>query len=217
MRSCCAVRRAVSRDAYEKVSRAAPAAPTVHITEGLTMFSHDRERDYFPSRRALAAAGGVVLIATVLLGGCDLSGEPTDSHLREIFQQHRGTLDELRRMMEEDEKKHKLLSVYLSPDYQGHRSFCVERQVNCIPSDRWQAYADRLRRTGVTQINAQETLGVYFQIHSKSPPGFGWNGPFRYRGLVYAPGRPRVIHRYDDTEERVDLGGGWYSYLIVDD
>jgi hypothetical protein len=60
----------------------------------------------------------------------------------------------------------------------------------------------------------RETPGIYFHMY-RSAWDF-WPGEFRYRGVVYAPGSPIVIHDRDDTEERVDVGEGWYTFLIID-
>lgn len=157
----------------------------------------------------------VYMVAAIffLLAGCGLRGEePTDAQLRAIFEQHRDVLDELRRMFEDDSKAHRLRWISVSAENTG----CEDRNANCIPGERWREYAARLRRAGIEQIETHETPGIYFHIH-RSLPAFGWSGPYRSRGLVYAPGVPHVKHDHDDTEERVDLVGGWYSYLIIDD
>lgn len=43
-----------------------------------------------------------------------------------------------------------------------------------------------------------------------------WIQCFRFKGIVYAPGFPKVVHNHDDTEERQELRDGWYAYLIID-
>jgi hypothetical protein len=160
-----------------------------------------------------------LMIAATTLSAAFATLESTDAQLRATLERHRGVLDELRLMFEEDRTRHKLRLVYGQPDeWDRARSRCGRRTINCIPASRWEAYSTKLRHVGVEHIETHETPGIYFHVHRTLPPlPFGWSGPYRYRGVVYAPGFPKVVHNHDDTEERVDLGAGWYSYLIIDD
>ena len=164
----------------------------------------------------MRSAAASLVIAATTLSVAFAGGEPTDAELRAIFEQHRAGLEQLRLMFEEDRRRYQLRLVYAQPDeWDRARSRCDGRTVNCIPAARWEDYASRLRKVGVEHIETHETPGVYFHVHRTLPPR--WSGPYRYRGLVYAPGFPKVVHDHDDTEARVDLGGGWFSYLIIDD
>jgi len=148
---------------------------------------------------------------------CQLGAEPTDAQLRAVFEQRRVVLDELRRMFEEDLTRQRLAWVEAGDAAEAR---CGERRERgaCLDPARWREYAVRLKAAGVERIETHETPGIYFHIHRTLPPSpFGWSGPYRYRGLVYAPGSPNVVHNHDDTEERVELGEGWYAYLIIDD
>lgn len=157
-------------------------------------------------------AVGLVAALTTLSAAC-AAPEPTNAQLGAILDQHRGLLDELRSMFEEDAKRHHLRSVATLDSRCGERG---ERQ-SCLEQVRWQEYWTRLRTAGIESIETHETPGIYFHVHrALPPPPFGWSGPYRYRGLVYAPGFAKVVHTHDDTEERVNLGAGWYAYLIID-
>ena len=141
------------------------------------------------------------------------AGEPGDDQLRAQFEAHQAALDELRRLFEADSTQLGLESV--SASVVG-RAQCKgdRRGWNCLAWRRWAEYARRLRRAGVRAIERYDTPGIYFHVHRKNVWTDGvW---FRYRGLVYAPGSPKVDHDHDDVEERVELRNGWYSYLILD-
>jgi hypothetical protein len=168
-----------------------------------------------------------VLLLTAFCSACSvvrLAKEPGDAELRETFERHRQVMDELRRLFEEDEKRHGLLSVAATDTT---RSVCKgERDgESCLSSARWTAYATRLRYAGIEWIGRYETPGTYFHVY-RTPfwsagsscfvKGEDYGGCFRFRGFVYAPGHPTVDHTHDDFETRIDLGGGWYSYLIID-
>lgn len=96
---------------------------------------------------------------------------------------------------------------------------------SCLSAERWTAYAKRLRAAGIEWIERHETPGIYFHVY-RSPywgadsscvfKGKDFGDCFKFRGLVYAPGHPTVDHYHDDFETRFDIGGGWYSYLILD-
>jgi hypothetical protein len=141
-----------------------------------------------------------------------LAGEPSDDQLRVQFEEHQAALDGLRRQFEAD-SAHLGLEI-VSASVLGWTRCKGDRQgTNCLAWRRWAEYAWRLRRAGVRGIRREETPGLYFEIHWTT----AWTeGEFRYRGLVYAPGSPKVVHDHDDTEERVELRNGWYSYLIID-
>ena len=84
--------------------------------------------------------------------------------------------------------------------------------VSCLAAERWREYGQRLRSAGVLEIRRYDGGGLYFEVYRG-----GWkNSARRHRGLVYHPGVPKVVSPNDDVEDRVDLGHGWYSYLVVD-
>lgn len=140
------------------------------------------------------------------------AGEPGDDQLRAQFEEHQAALDELRKQFEADSTQLGLEQV--SASVVGWTRCKGDRQgSNCLGWRRWAQYAWRLRRAGVVWIERHETPGIYLHVYRSTV----WTeGGFRYRGLVYAPGSPRVVHDHDDTEERVELRTGWYSYLIID-
>lgn len=143
--------------------------------------------------------------------GCG-SDEPTDAHIRAAFERHRGIFDELRLPFEEDAKGHRLLMVSAASP---NESRCGDRRtgVRCPDAERWREYSSKMQASGIRQIELhQETPGIYFHIYRNT----FWSGGFRFRGLVYAPGSQTVTHDHDDAEERVDVGNGWYAFLIID-
>jgi hypothetical protein len=154
-----------------------------------------------------ALVGGLIFAAAA---GCR-SVEPSDAELRAAFEEHRVLLDELRQVFEQDVKRNNLTSVSAS-SVTLTRCGDGRRGDACLALERWREYASRLEGCGVQAIESHETPGIYFQIDRSRFR----NQSFRFRGFVYAPGVPRVVHDHDDTEERVDLGNGWYSYLIID-
>lgn len=156
-------------------------------------------------------------MATGLVAACSVTPEPSEAELRATLEEHRSVLDELRVMFEQDRAAHEL--SWVTPGGMNDAR-CGKRRDRreCLAPSRSRAYARRLRRAGIDHLETMATPGIYFEMHRADPPRFfHFGGPFRYRGLVYAPGIPNVVHPYDDTEERVDLGGGWYAYLIIDD
>lgn len=140
------------------------------------------------------------------------AGEPGDDELRAQFEEHRGAFDELRKQFEADSTQLGLEEV--SASVVGSTRCKGDREGRtCLGWRRWAQYAWTLRRAGVRGIRREETPGIYFEVQWIPP----WTDDvFRYRGLVYAPGSPKVVHDHDDVEERVELGDGWFSYLIVD-
>ena len=88
-----------------------------------------------------------------------------------------------------------------------------------------QSMPKELRAAGVDWIRRYETPGMYFHVY-RSPywgadsgcvfKGGDFGDCFKFRGLVYARGHPTVDHNHDDFETRIDIGGGWYSYSILD-
>jgi hypothetical protein len=162
---------------------------------------------------AMLGATAKIMHSSLLLGlsiaaaaACSFN-EPSDVQMRAMFELHRPLLDDTRQLFEQDTKRHNLTRVTTG----GAR--CSDRPLRepCLAADRWQEYASRLKRMGVQTVELHETPGIYFFVY-RSP----WTNSFRYRGFVYAPGVPRVVHNHDDTEERVDLGDGWFSFLIID-
>ena len=83
---------------------------------------------------------------------------------------------------------------------------------SCLPLVRWREFSVKMKAIGVDSIHREDIPGVYFQSYRSRL----FTDAIRLRGLVYAPGVSRVTHDHDDVEERVDLGSGWYLYLIVD-
>lgn len=138
-------------------------------------------------------------------------GEPTEEQLRATLENHRAQFDELRKLFEEDVRRHKLREVGAGST---DESRCEDGRtaLACLDADRWRQYGSGLKSTGVLRIERHETPGVYFHIY-RNPH---WRECFRFKGVVYSPGFPRVVHNHDDTEERVELGDGWYSYLVID-
>jgi hypothetical protein len=138
-------------------------------------------------------------------------GEPTDAQLRVLFEGHRPQLDELRKLFEDDVKRVQLRALSASS---AEESVCEnsQRSLSCLDADRWRRYASGLKSIGALGIERHETPGVYFEVY-RNPY---WTECFRSKGVVYAPGVSKVVHNHDDTEERVELLDGWFSYLIID-
>lgn len=179
------------------------------------------------SRRVSARFTAVLflLLVAAVCSACSAvyGDEPTDAALREKLEGHRESLDELRRLFEDDMKRG-LIIVAAKDGW----SRCEDRRnaEQCLSRDRWGEYAKRLTTAGVVQMGRQEaaylerigqqgTPGIYFHVY-RTPSWSLLCNCFRFRGLVYAPGVPKVEHKTDDYETRVDLGGGWYSYVIID-
>jgi hypothetical protein len=150
--------------------------------------------------------------------------EPSDAALRGKFELHRQVLEELRQLFGDDVKRHTLTFV-TATDVKA--SACEDRRAgeDCLSAARWSEYAQRLTIAGIERIERHETPGIYFHVY-RSPywgadsgcvfKGEDFGDCFKFRGLVYAPGHPTVDHSHDDFETRIDIGGGWYSYLILD-
>lgn len=159
-----------------------------------------------PRASAIGATFGRLLLLAGLCSGCSLVhvNEPTDAALREKFERHREALDELRRLFEDDARRHGLTFV-TATDANG--SQCKDQRVGaaCLSADRWREYVRRLSTAGVERIARHETPGIYFHVY-RTPYWGDDCGCFRFRGLVYAPGVPKVEHDHDDFETRVDLG-----------
>lgn len=158
----------------------------------------------------------LLLFGTMTLATCGpIIGEPTNEQLQLKLKMNRQLLDELRGMFAEDTARHGLRSIGSSAH---HDAACRGRRRggDCLGVERWKEYASRLEPAGIEWIQQHETQGVYFQVYRR-PPTWGWSGTHRSRGLVFAPGSPQVIDNHDDLEYRVNLGDGWYAYLILDD
>jgi hypothetical protein len=138
-------------------------------------------------------------------------GEPNAKQLRATFEAHRQRLEVLRKLFEDDVRHHQLLQVGAGGTEES-RCENDRTALACLDADRWRRYASGLKSTGVLRIERHETPGVYFQIY-RNPY---WTDCFRFSGIVYAPGFPKVVHNHDDIEERQELGEGWYAYLIID-
>ena len=159
----------------------------------------------------LRTASMVLLAAWTACAAACVSNEPSDASIRQHFTAHRAGFDELLRQFEIDRKAG--LSFVTA---QGNHS-CV--RAGCLSGARIREYAAALRRVGVQEIHYGDgnRHGVYFQLYRESAPGRLW-GAFRMRGIFYATGVvPRTLQYNDDTEERYDIGNGWYSYRILDD
>lgn len=154
--------------------------------------------------------GGLIVVVAAAWGFVN-HVEPTDEQLRATFEEHRVLLDELRQLFDQDVTRDNVISVNASSVLLTQ---CKDgrRGTACLGFYRWLKYESRLKRCGVQAIETHETPGIYFRVYRS----LIWNESFRFRGLVYAPGVPRVVHNHDDSEERIDLGRGWYAYLIID-
>ena len=149
--------------------------------------------------------------------------EPNDAALRDKFERHGQVLEEVRQLFGDDMKRHRLTFV-TATDVKA--SACEDRRVgeDCLSAARWNEYARRLTVAGIERVEQHETPGIYFHVYRTPYWGADCGCPFKgdecgcfkFRGLVYAPGVPKVEHTHDDFETRVELGRGWYSYLIID-
>jgi hypothetical protein len=148
-----------------------------------------------------------------LTAGCGYGMiEPSDQQLRETFERHRRTVDELRQMFRDDAVR-KLFIVSAS-GLGGTRCSDELTGTSCLSAERWHEYGQRLRSAGILEMRGYEGIrgGLYFEVY-RGP----WeNSARRSRGLVYDRGVSKITYPHDDVEDRVDLGDGWFSYLYVD-
>lgn len=154
-----------------------------------------------------------VTVLVIAVAAC-ISSEPTTEQIRGTYERNRGSFEDLRRLFTDDVKSHRLVSVSAAASAETR---CGERHtgLTCLDDGRWRQYAAKMEPVGIRRIELhRETAGVYFHLYRSTWDM--WRGEFRFRGVVYAPGSPTVTHDHDDTEERVDIGDGWYAFLIVD-
>lgn len=156
------------------------------------------------------------LLVTALMiaaAGCS-SDEPTTEQVRAVFEANRGTFEELRLLFAADVESHRLEMVSAAA---AAETWCRDRRtgINCLDEGRWRDYSSKMQDVGIRRIGIhRETPGVYF--HTYHSTWDLWRGEFRSRGVVHAPGAPSVTHDHDDVEERVAVGDGWYTFLIID-
>jgi hypothetical protein len=167
-------------------------------------------------RKGACYSGKSQLVVALIIAGTAACGcnEPTSGQIRAAFERHRGNFEELRLLFQEDAKNHRVQMISVASSSETRcRDRCAES--SCLDADRWREYSSKMQACGIRRIELhRETPGIYFHMH-RAAWDF-WAGEFRSRGLVYAPGSPTVTHDHDDAEERVDVGEGWCTFLIID-
>lgn len=127
------------------------------------------------------------------------------------FEQNQPAFEALRVMWESDVKAVGLREVGVKDD---KSAWCGgDFREKCIGVNRWNAYADVMRRIDVQTIRRESAPErTYFLRYARN-----YLTNARFRGVVHSAAAPAEIASAAHREQWKRIEGDWYSCVVVDD
>lgn len=158
----------------------------------------------------MRAASAILAVVGVAVVACD-SHEPSAAYLAAQFERQRASFEQLRVMFDSDVKAVGLRQVSVMTDQSAS---CEEHSGGkCLSADRWNVYADAMRRIGVQFVSRESGPDrTYFIMYART---YLMNG--RFRGVVHTAAAPVEVASAAQREDWKAIAPGWHSCLLVDD